>query len=74
VSRPSEALQATIGSLVGAILIVFSAFFDVSRITPEVVGAITILLSWIAAAVTWYIARKQRAGALGSGTDGTVSS
>jgi hypothetical protein len=73
VSRPSEAVQATIGSIVGAALIVLGAFFDLSKLTPEVVGAITILLSWIAAAVTWYIARKQRAGALGSGTDGTVS-
>ena len=73
-SRPSEAVQATIGSVVGAALIVLGAFFDTSRLTPEVVGAITILLSWVAAAVTWYVARQQRSGELGSGTDGTVSS
>lgn len=73
-SRPSEAAQAAIGSIVGAVLIVAGAFFDTSKITPKVVGGVIILLSWIAAGVTWYIARKQRAGELGSSRDGTVSS
>jgi phosphate/sulfate permease len=73
VSRPSETIQAAIGSIVGAALIVAGAFFDTSKITPEVVGALILLLSWIAAGVTWYIARKQRAGLLGSSKDGTVN-
>lgn len=71
-SRPSEAAQAAIGSIVGAILIVAGAFFDTSKITPEVVGGIVIVLSWIAAGVTWYIAKRQRAGQLTANEDGTV--
>jgi predicted phage tail protein len=74
IARPSESIQATIGSIVGAILILAGVFFDTSKITAEAVGAIVLILSWIAAGVTWYIARKQRVGELGSGKDGTVSS
>jgi hypothetical protein len=74
IARPSESIQATVGSVVGAILIIMGAFFDTSKITPEVVGAIILVLSWIAAGVTWYVARKQRAGVLGSSKDGTVNS
>jgi hypothetical protein len=74
IARPSETIQATVGSIVGLILIIAGAFFDTSKITPEAVGAIILLLSWIAAGVTWYIARKQRAGMLGSSRDGTVNS
>jgi phosphate/sulfate permease len=74
VSRPSETLQAAIGSIVGAALIVAGAFLDTSKITPEVVGALTILLSWVAALVTWYVARKQRTGELAAAKDGSVSS
>jgi hypothetical protein len=74
IARPSESIQATIGSIVGAVLIIAGVFFDTSKITPEAVGAIILLLSWIAAGVTWYVARKQRVGELASGKDGTVNS
>ena len=70
--RPSEQISAVVGSILGAALIVAGVFFDTSRITPEVVGALTILISWIAYAVTWYVSRKQRRGELVSQPDGSV--
>ena len=74
VSRPAEAVQATVGTIVGAVLIIAGAFFDVSKITPQVTGAIILLVSYIAAGVTWYVARKQRdiTQTLTSAKDGTV--
>jgi hypothetical protein len=74
IARPSETIQATVGSVVGAVLIIMGAFFDTSKLSPEVVGAIILLLSWIAAAVTWYVARKERdpMANLTAGKDGTV--
>lgn len=73
-SRPAELTQATVGTIVGAVLIIAGVFFDTSRITPEVVGAIILIVSYVAAAVTWYVARKQRTvtSTLTSGKDGTV--
>lgn len=70
-SRPSESLTAAVGSIVGAALIVFGALtkFEVSA---EVSGAFITLVSWIAAAATWWIARKQRKGQMQSAPDGTV--
>jgi uncharacterized membrane protein YphA (DoxX/SURF4 family) len=62
-SRPSEAITAAVGSIVGAILIIVGAFTD-AEIPPEVTGAIITLVSWIAALVTWYVAKQQRAGEL----------
>jgi hypothetical protein len=73
VSRPSEALTATVGTLVAAILVLVKAYTDID--VPEGVSAALILIvSYIAAAVTWYVARKQRdpGSPVTSGPDGTV--
>lgn len=75
-SRPSETLQATVSSIIGALLIIYGAVkdgFDLDRLaSPEVLGAITVIVGFVSAAVTWYTARKQRASELGSAPDGTV--
>jgi hypothetical protein len=73
ISRPSEAITGVVGSIVGAILVLLGQFTDV-EVTTEASAAIIVLVSWIAAGVTWYIARKQRSGALQAGNDGTVES
>ena len=70
-TRPSETLTAAVGSIVGAILIIVGSVSDI-RISTEVSGAITVLVAWIASGVTWYIARRQRAGTLASGAAGEV--
>jgi hypothetical protein len=70
--RPSENLTATVASVVGSLLIVVAAATKVS-IPGEVSGAIVILIGWIAKTVTAYVASKQRAGTLTSGSDGAVS-
>ena len=70
-TRPSETIVAAVGSIVGALLIVLGAFTDFT-VTTEVAGAITLLIAWIATAVTWYIAKRQRAGLLLSGDAGEV--
>jgi hypothetical protein len=74
IKRPAETLTAAIASILGALFIVLGAVddgFEGLR-SPEVQGAIVILVGWIAAAVTWYVAKRQRAGELKSATDGTV--
>lgn len=73
-TRPSETVQAVVGTIVGAVLIVIGAFTDVSKFTPEVVGAIVILVSYIAAVVTAVVAARQRAGTTPSASDGAVHS
>lgn len=70
--RPSETVTAAIGTIVGAGLIVGGAFFDLSKITPEVAGALVALISWIAFGVTLIVAAKQRKGELTSAADGSV--
>ena len=70
-TRPSEGVTAAIGSIVGAVLIILGATTH-AQISPEVAGAIITLVSWIATAVTWYVANKQRAGEATSAADGTV--
>lgn len=68
--RPSETLQATVGSIVGAIFVIMSAFGV--TIPDGVEGSVIILVSWIAALVTWRYAKKQRSGDLQSAFDGRV--
>ena len=70
-NRPSESITAIVGSVVGAILILVSAIWDV-EVGAEVSGAIVVLVSWTAALVTWFVAKRQRSGDLGSAVDGTV--
>jgi hypothetical protein len=74
-SRPSETIQAVVGTILGAILIIAGAFADVSKFTPQVVGAIVLLVSYVAAIVTAVVASKQRSSGstLTSATDGSVS-
>jgi hypothetical protein len=73
-TRPSETISAVAASVLGALLIILGGFDVkvVERLTPEVMGAIVLLVGWIGAVVTAYIARRQRAGALPSSPDGTV--
>lgn len=70
-SRPSETITGIVGSVVGALVVVLGWVWPV-EIPTEVVGAITVLVSWIAALVTWWIANRQRKGELASAPDGTV--
>lgn len=69
-SRPSETVTAAAASIIGAILAILAAYnVDV----PDgVEPALVILVGWIAAAVTWYVARRQRAGVQTSAADGKV--
>jgi hypothetical protein len=70
--RPSESLSAAVGSIVGAVFILIGATTS-AEISSEVQGAVIVLVSWIAAGVTWYVARRQRSGELVSAADGTVT-
>ncbi len=70
-TRPSEAITATVGSIVGAAVILLASFTDWEPST-EVVGAVVVIISWIAAAVTYFVAKRQAAGSLGSGPTGEV--
>lgn len=70
-TRPSEAITATVGSIVGAAVILLASFTDWEPST-EVVGAVVVIVSWIAVAVTWFVAKKQAAGTLTSGPTGEV--
>jgi hypothetical protein len=76
-NRPSEAVQSILGGIIGAVLIIGGALnkgFDFNKLTdPEVQGAITLLVTQASALVTWFIARRQRLGVLGSATDGKVT-
>jgi len=76
VTRPAETIQATISALLGAILVIYGWMkngFDFEALSnPEVVGAITVIVGFASTAVTWFVARQQRAGELKSAPDGTV--
>ena len=70
--RPSEALSAVVGSILGALVILLDEFWDIT-ISAKALGALVILVSWVAYAVTWYVSRRQRTGELVSEKDGSVS-
>jgi len=70
-TRPSEAITATVGSIVGAAVILLASFTDWQPST-EVVGAVVVLVSWVAAGVTYFVAKRQAAGSLSSGPTGQV--
>lgn len=70
-TRPAEGVTAVVGSIVGALGILLGALTDL-EVSVQVSGAVVTLISWIAAAATWWIARKQRKGELQSAADGTV--
>jgi hypothetical protein len=76
VTRPAETVQATISGLLGAVLVIYGVTkngFDFEALSnPEVVGAITVIVGFASTAVTWFVARQQRAGELQSAPDGTV--
>lgn len=78
-SRPAETLQAIVSGAIGAAFIIYGAMQDGIEFddlaNPEVVGAITVLTGLVAAARTWWVARRQRdpADDLGSASDGTVT-
>jgi len=75
-TRPSETITAIAGSVIGAVLIIVGWVQkgpDVGNVPTEVLGAVTLLVGWVGAAVTWYVARRQRAGTSGSAADGKVT-
>jgi hypothetical protein len=70
-SRPSETATAALGSIIGAVLII-AGWLTTVEVPSQVAGAFTILVSWVAAAVTWFVAQRQRRGELSSLADGSV--
>lgn len=71
-TRPSETISAIAASVIGAVLIIGGAFADLSKFTPEVVGAIVLLVGWLGTLVTYIVAKRQRAGTATSAADGKV--
>jgi len=73
--RPSEFITATIGTIVGAVWVIIAAVRNPESADETIVrAAIVTLLSYFPALVTWWTARKQRAGELLSANDGSVKS
>jgi hypothetical protein len=70
-SRPSETISGIVGTVIGAILVILGSMTKVV-VPTEAAGAIIVLVSYIAWAVTAYVARRQRAGELPSAPDGAV--
>jgi hypothetical protein len=77
--RPSEVIQAGVGTVIGAIFIAVGVArngFDAALDSMEFQGAVVVVISYIAAGVTAWVARRQRGSdaTLKSSKDGTVSS
>lgn len=72
-TRPAETYAATIGALIAAVVAVLAAFGI--EVPDAVLAAATPVVGLIAAAVTWYVARKQRdpADPTSSDVDGKVT-
>jgi drug/metabolite transporter (DMT)-like permease len=70
--RPSEAISAVVGSILGAIVILLDEWFEIV-VSAKALGALIILVAWVAYAVTSLVARRQRSGKLVSEKDGSVS-
>jgi hypothetical protein len=70
-TRPSETVTAAVGSILGALFAILVAYGV--DIPDGVQTAAVVLVAWIATGVTWFYARRQRAGALGSAPDGKVT-
>jgi hypothetical protein len=72
--RPSETIQAFDGTILGVVVIIVGWVRGHDFAIPlTVIGAVTILVSYVSAFVTWVYARRQRAGVLGSASDGSVT-
>jgi len=71
VTRPSETVTAAAGSILGALVGILAAYNI--TVPSGVQTGIIVLVGWVGAFVTWYVARKQRAGAATSAADGKVS-
>ncbi len=71
-SRPSEVLTAAVGTIVGAAAILLDDLFGIA-LSARSIGALTILVSWVALGVTWFVSRRQDAGQWTSGPTGRVS-
>lgn len=69
-NRPSETVSAAVASIVGAIFAILIGYGV--KVPDAVQPAVIVLTGWVAAGVTWYIARKQAAGSLTSGPTGKV--
>lgn len=57
-TMPSESITGIVGSVIGAVVVIASAYG--ADIKPEVVGALTILVGWLATAVTLFVRRNRR--------------
>ena len=72
-SRPSETWQAIVALVAAAALNVYGFAVDEAKtLVPQISGLVVGLVGFVSAAVTAYIAKKQRAGTLTSANDGTV--
>jgi hypothetical protein len=75
-TRPAETGSISVGSIIAALLVVYGWVKDGPDFNDladgEVQGAITLIVSAVAALITWWIARQQRRGELKSAPDGTV--
>lgn len=77
-SRPSETIAGTVGTVLGALLILYGALHDGFDFTdlqdPEVSGAITLLVGLVSGLVTYFVAKRQRdpTSNVSSADDGSV--
>ncbi len=74
--RPNEVSTASIAIILGAVESIFAwtkGGIDLTKIS-DLAGPITVLVGFVPAIVTWFVAAKQRAGELISAKDGTVQS
>lgn len=69
--RPAETIAGSVGTAVGLIFAVLHTYghWDLdASLQPYV----PVVVGWIAASVTWFVARSQRAGGRNSAADGKV--
>ncbi len=73
-ARPAETLAGALGALIAAVVAVAAALGY--TVPPAVITALTAVVGFVAAAVTWYVARRQRdpADDLTAKPDGSVVS
>ena len=71
--RPAETIQAIDGTALGVVVIIVGWVKGGDLAVPlTTIGSVQILVSYVAAFVTWVWARRQRAGVRSSASDGSV--
>ncbi len=74
-TRPAEFTQAFLGTVLGASRLIqgwAKGGFDLGVLTPELQGAILILVSFVSTLMTWLTAKAQREGQASSDLAGEV--